>query len=103
MICSTPLFRIFLGVSEFLFLSPDLLEKTIDAAIDDHSFRRDDLEFVVAAREWSSIVTFGNFDLYKRQFEDVQKFFEPMLPEANQIGNEMIKTILMHSQDSKEA
>lgn len=79
------------------------IRKTIDAAIDDHSFRRDDLEFVVAAREWSSIVTFGNFDLYKRQFEDVQKFFEPMLPEANQIGNEMIKTILMHSQDSKEA
>lgn len=97
MICSTPLFRIFLGVSEFLFLTPGLLDKTIDAAIDDHSFRRDDLEFVVAAREWSSIVTFGNFDLYKRQFETVQKFFEPMLPEANQIGNEMIKTILQHS------
>ena len=97
MICSTPLFRIFLGVSEYLFLQPNLLEQTIDAAIDDHSFRRDDLEFVVSAREWSSIVSFQNFDLYKKQFETVQEFFKPMFPEANQIGNEMIKTILSHS------
>ncbi|CCK68062.1 prephenate dehydrogenase (NADP(+)) KNAG_0A03820 [Huiozyma naganishii CBS 8797] len=97
MICSTPLFRIFLGVSEYLFLTPAILEQTINAAMNDQSFRRDDLEFVVAAREWSSLVTFGNFDLYKRQFESVQKFFEPMFPEANVIGNEMIKTILKHS------
>lgn len=97
MICSTPLFRIFLGVSEYLFLTPGLLEQTIKAAIHDESFRDDDLEFVVSAREWSSIVTFSNFDLYKRQFEAVQKFFEPMFPEANKIGNEMLKTIASHS------
>lgn len=97
MICSTPLFRIFLGISEYLFLTPGLLEQTIKAAIHDESFREDDLEFVVSAREWSSIVTFANYDLYKRQFEVVQKFFEPMFPEANKIGNEMLKTIASHS------
>lgn len=96
MICSTPLFRIFLGVSEYLFLKPGLIEQTIDAAINDQSFRRDDLEFVVSAREWSSIVTFGNFDLYEKRFEEVQSFFEPMFKEANEIGNAMIKTILSH-------
>ncbi|CCH61456.1 hypothetical protein TBLA_0E04010 [Henningerozyma blattae CBS 6284] len=94
MICSTPLFRIFLGVSEYLFLKNDLFSATIDAAINDHSFRRDDLEFVLAAREWSTIVTFENFNLYKKQFELVQDFFKPMLPEANKIGNDMIKCIL---------
>lgn len=97
MICSTPLFRIFLGVSEYLFLSPGLLDQTINAAINDESFRTDDLEFVISAREWSSIVSFANFELYKRQFEEVQKFFEPMFPEANRIGNEMLKTIASHS------
>lgn len=97
MICSTPLFRIFLGVSEFLFLTNDLLDETIEAAIHDQSFRRDDLEFVISARTWSSIVTFGNFELYRKTFEEVQTFFEPMLPEANKVGNEMIKTILSHS------
>ncbi|CAR25886.1 hypothetical protein ZYGR_0A04590 [Zygosaccharomyces rouxii] len=98
MICSTPLFRVFLGVSEYLFLTPELFEKTIDAAINCESFRRDDLEFVVSAREWSSIVGFANFELYRKQFEQVQKFFEPMFPKANKVGNEMLKTIASHSQ-----
>ncbi|SCU87253.1 LAME_0D09362g1_1 [Lachancea meyersii CBS 8951] len=95
-ICSTPLFRIFLGVTEYLFMTPNLLETTIDAAIHQTAFRDDDLEFVIAARSWSSIVSFESYDLYRRQFEEVQEFFKPMLPEANVIGNEMIKTILRH-------
>ncbi|QLL30880.1 hypothetical protein HG536_0A06950 [Torulaspora globosa] len=97
MICSTPLFRVFLGVSEYLFLKPGLLEQTIKAAIHDESFRKDDLEFTISTREWSSIVTFANFDLYRRRFEEVQEFFKPMFPEANKIGNEMLKTIASHS------
>lgn len=96
-ICSTPLFRIFLGVTEYLFMTPQLLETTIDAAIDGEAFRADDLEFVIAARSWSSIVSYENYDLYRRKFEEVQEFFKPMFPEANVIGNEMIKTILRHS------
>ncbi|CDO95198.1 unnamed protein product [Kluyveromyces dobzhanskii CBS 2104] len=97
MICSTPLFRIFLGVSEYLFLTEGLLEQTIDAAINVKEFRADDMEFVIAARSWSSIVTYGDFELYRRKFEEVQQFFTPMFQEANIIGNEMIKTILEHS------
>lgn len=98
MICSTPLFKIFLGVSEFLFLKEGLLDETIDAAINITEFRADDMEFVIAARSWSSIVSFGSYELYKTQFEEVQEFFTPMFPAANKIGNEMIKTILSHSQ-----
>lgn len=92
-ICSTPLFRIFLGVSEYLFCSPGLLEKALNDSIDENSFRNDDLEFTIAARSWSNIVSFGSFELYKREFEATQRFFSPMLPEANALGNEMIKTI----------
>lgn len=97
MICSTPLFSIFLGVSEFLFLSPNLLEQTIEAALTDDLFRKDDLEFVIAAREWSSIISAENFPLYQKKFETVQSFFKSRFQEANVIGNEMIKTILSHS------
>ncbi|AEY99039.1 FAGR219Wp [Eremothecium gossypii FDAG1] len=96
MLCSTPLFRIFLGVSEYLFLAPGLLERTIVHAVDDSTFRADDLEFVAAARSWSQLISFGNFDLYRRQFEEVQRFFEPMFPDATRIGNAMIRTILAH-------
>lgn len=94
MICSTPLFRIFLGVTEYLFCTPGLLEECIDVAVDDSTFRQDDLEFTIAARNWASIIAFGNFELYRSTFEETQRFFQPKLSEANAIGNEMIRTIL---------
>jgi prephenate dehydrogenase (NADP+) len=68
MICSTPvcyhgdrlsscgctdilqLFRLWLGVTEYLFRNPELLEEALDTAIDDNTFRSDDLEFTFAAR-----------------------------------------------------
>lgn len=69
MICSTPvsrpfpnspgyfptltdlqLFRLWLGVTEYLFRKPHLLDEVISTAIEDQSFRRDDLEFTFAAR-----------------------------------------------------
>lgn len=93
MICSTPLFRIFLGVSEYLFCSPGLLEKALIDAVDAKAFRPDDLEFTIAARSWSSIISYGDYNLYRLEFEATQKFFEPMLAEANQVGNDMIKIL----------
>jgi prephenate dehydrogenase (NADP+) len=93
MICSTPLFRIFLGVTEYLFCSPGLLDKALNDAITDDNFRGDDLEFTMAANSWSDIISYGDFNLYRRKFESTQKFFEPMFAEATQMGNEMIKQL----------
>lgn len=103
-ICSTPLFRIFLGVTEYLFCTPGLLEECVEVAVNPNSFRNDDLEFVLAARNWSSIINFGNFELYKQEFEKTQKFLEHKFPEGNAMGNEMIKTILdrVKERESKE-
>lgn len=69
MICSTPvrflfwvygymgcltdvlqLFRLWLGVTEYLFRNPELLDEALDTACDDSTFRSDDLEFTFAAR-----------------------------------------------------
>ncbi|KAI9700762.1 MAG: prephenate dehydrogenase (NADP(+)) [Candelina mexicana] len=94
MICSTPLFRLWLGVTQYLFRKPDLLDEVIRIAIDDNSFRQDDLEFMVAARGWSDCVSFGNFDSYRDRFERIQKFFRPRFSDATRVGNEMIKAIL---------
>ena len=44
------LFRLWLGVTEYLFRTPGLLDEVISTAIEDNSFRRDDLEFTFAAR-----------------------------------------------------
>ncbi|EFQ97734.1 prephenate dehydrogenase [Nannizzia gypsea CBS 118893] len=94
MICSTPLFRLWLGVTEYLFQNEELLDEVIDTAIEDNTFRSDDLEFTFAARAWSDCVSFGDFESYRDRFEKIQSYFAPRFPEAVRIGNEMMKTIL---------
>ncbi len=98
MICSTPLFRLWLGVTEYLFRKPALLDDVIRIAIEDNTFRSDDLEFTFAARGWSDCVTFGDFESYRDRFQSTQKFFEPRFADATRVGNEMMKTILENTQ-----
>ncbi|PNS15752.1 hypothetical protein CAC42_4204 [Sphaceloma murrayae] len=93
MICSTPLFRLWLGITEYLFRDKDLLDEVVETAIHDNTFRADDLEFTFAARDWSDRVSFGNMDGYREKFESIQSYFAPRFPEATKVGNEMIKTI----------
>ena len=130
MICSTPVgnhlvlhqfpgdtntnkgqpFRLWLGVTEYLFRNPGLLDEAITTAIENHTFRADDLEFTFAARVsrfrrsyqvdelirrqgWSDCVSFGNFAAYKDRFERIQEYFRPRFHDATIIGNEMIKAL----------
>ncbi|KAI5287152.1 prephenate dehydrogenase (NADP(+)) [Ascosphaera aggregata] len=103
MICSTPLFRLWLGVTEYVFRNEDLLEDIMDIAMNDDTFRSDDLEFTFAARAWSDCVSFGDFDSYRDRFENIQNYFAPRFPEAVRLGNEMVKTILAKTEASKDA
>ncbi|KAI4135077.1 MAG: hypothetical protein LQ347_000972 [Umbilicaria vellea] len=100
MICSTPLFRLWLGVTEYLFRKPALLDEVINTAIEDNTFRSDDLEFTFAARGWSDCVSFGDFSSYRDRFEKIQTYFAPRFPEAIRVGNQMIKTILEKTERS---
>ncbi|KAF8811025.1 hypothetical protein BYT27DRAFT_6470937 [Phlegmacium glaucopus] len=93
-LAATPIFRLFLGVAEHLFLSPPLLSDSIRSALFDTWHRSDDLEFVVAARGWSQCVNFGIFEVYRRRFEETRKFFEGRFEEAGIVGSEMIKAVM---------
>ncbi|KAG6808734.1 hypothetical protein H0H92_003059 [Tricholoma furcatifolium] len=93
-LAATPIFRLFLGVAEYLFLSPAMLSSAIQSALFDTWHRSDDLEFVVAARGWSQCVSFGNFDLYERRFQEARAFFADRFEEGNKLGSEMIKAIM---------
>lgn len=44
------LFRLWLGITEYIYRSDELLSECIDTAFGDKSFRADDLEFTFAAR-----------------------------------------------------
>lgn len=94
MICSTPLFRLWLGVTENLFRNTERLDEALRIAVEDNTFRSDDLEFTFAARGWAECVSLGHFDTWRERFLETQKFFGPRFVEANQIGNAMIKAVL---------
>ncbi|KAK7040100.1 prephenate dehydrogenase (NADP(+)) [Paramarasmius palmivorus] len=93
-LAATPLFRLFLGVAEHLFLSPSLLDSAIRSAIYDTWHRSDDLEFVLAARGWSQCVNFGSFEVYKKRFGETRSFFESRFEEAGVLGSKMIKAVM---------
>lgn len=92
-LAATPVFRLWIGVCEYLFRSPTRVRSSVKAAIHDHDFRADDTEFVIAARGWAQAVQFGSFDLYKWRFEQTSAFFASRFEEANKIGAEMLKVV----------
>jgi hypothetical protein len=53
-----------LGITEYLFLKPDLLDECIDTAIVDNTFRADDLEFTFAARVSPAILSQHSLPLH---------------------------------------
>ncbi|KIK20827.1 hypothetical protein PISMIDRAFT_24113 [Pisolithus microcarpus 441] len=92
-LAATPVFRMWIGVAEYLFRSTERLNAALDVAVHDVTLRSDDLEFVIAARGWSQCVAFGNFELYRDRFERTAAFFESRFEEANKLGSAMIKAI----------
>ncbi|SPO02900.1 probable prephenate dehydrogenase (NADP) [Cephalotrichum gorgonifer] len=99
MLCSTPLFRIFLGVTEHLFRNKSMLDDAIRIAIEDLTFRSDDLEFTFAARAWAECVEVGHFETWRDRFMSTERFFQPRFKEAVVVGNRMMKAVLEDSTD----
>ncbi|KAL2206246.1 prephenate dehydrogenase [Sarocladium strictum] len=94
MLCSTPLFRLRLGVTEHLFRNDALLEEALITAVEDKTYRSDDLEFTFAARGWAECVCLGHFETWEKRFETTQKYFEPRFDEARIVGQQMMKRVL---------
>ncbi|KAI0780502.1 Prephenate dehydrogenase [Trametes elegans] len=98
-LAATPIFRLWIGVAEYLFRSEARLDAALHAALYETSHRSDDLEFVVAARGWSQCISFGNFELYKERFMHTAGFFESRFEEATKVGSAMIQALMDSSAD----
>lgn len=93
LICQTPQYQLFLGITEYLFRNPDLLEESIQTALFNKEMRRDDLEFHTAVREWSTIIENGDSAGYKNKFEKTRAFFNDRLEEGMKRSDELIKRL----------
>ena len=93
LICQTPLFRLRLGIAEYLFRNPELLEESVKTALFDKGIRGDDLEFHTGVREWASIISHRDTEGYKQQFDTTREFFKDRIPEGMKRSNELIKRL----------
>jgi len=99
-LAATPIFRMLLGVSEYLFRSPERLDHAILAALSDNTYRANDLEFVIAARGWSQCISFGSFEIYQKRFTETSTFFESRFEDATKFGTAMLQAIMDSSPSS---
>ncbi|ORX58338.1 hypothetical protein DM01DRAFT_1218678 [Hesseltinella vesiculosa] len=93
MVCQTPLFRLWMGITEYLFRNDSMLEDTIQAALYRKETRSDDMEFVTCARGWAECVDLGSMHAYEKRFTDTASFFQDRFAESNVVGNKMIAMI----------
>ncbi|KAI0093716.1 Prephenate dehydrogenase [Irpex rosettiformis] len=100
-LAATPIFRLWIGVAEYLFRNPHRLDAAIQAALYDTSHRSNDAEFVIAARGWSQCISFGSFELYKTRFTQTAEFFQSRFEEATKVGSAMIQAIMDSSTNGK--
>ncbi|KAF8943565.1 prephenate dehydrogenase (NADP(+)) [Haplosporangium gracile] len=103
MVCQTPLFRFWLGISEYLFLNEDFLQDAMQAALYEKEIREDDMEFMMSARGWQECIALGNMEGYRVRFEDTAQFFKSRFGEAAVIGKQMIEMITRKTNPSPTA
>ncbi|GAA5807190.1 hypothetical protein MFLAVUS_000545 [Mucor flavus] len=93
MVCQTPLFRMWMGITEYLFRNPVMLDEAINAALYRKEIRPDDMEFVTCARGWAESVSLGSMEGYQKRFEETADFFKDQFAESTLVGNRMISMI----------
>lgn len=95
-VCHTPPFRLRLGIVEYLFKNPKMLEESLQVACFDKQNRSDDLEYVIAVREWATIIQHGDLNGYLQKFEQVQTYFKDRLEAAHQKSENLISLLKSH-------
>merc|ERR1712211_173926 len=64
LVCETPVFRLRLGIAEYLFTNEKMLSESIRTACYDKSIRGDDFAFTASVREWTTIISHGDSEWY---------------------------------------
>eukprot|EP01059_Diplonema_ambulator_P005804 TRINITY_DN15591_c0_g1_i1.p1 TRINITY_DN15591_c0_g1~~TRINITY_DN15591_c0_g1_i1.p1 ORF type:complete len:442 (+),score=132.60 TRINITY_DN15591_c0_g1_i1:93-1328(+) len=93
LVCETPVFRLRLGIAEYLFTDEKMLTESIDTACYDKSIRADDFEFTAAVREWTTVITHGDTTGYCEQFEQTSSYFSDRLADGLKMSTKLIERL----------
>ncbi|KAJ9448887.1 putative prephenate dehydrogenase [Diplonema papillatum] len=92
-VCETPIFRLRLGIAEYLFSNEQMLRDSIHTACFDKSIRADDFEFTAAVREWCTIILHNDSAGYAAQFEQGRSFFADRLADGVAMSTKLIRRL----------
>ncbi|OMH83916.1 Prephenate dehydrogenase [NADP(+)], partial [Zancudomyces culisetae] len=87
LVCQTPPFRLWLGIIEYLFCNDDLLNESINAALNDKYTQAEDLVFFASVLGWEQCINLRSFDGYEKRFNETKEFFQHRLTEARGISS----------------
>ncbi|KAJ2774904.1 prephenate dehydrogenase (NADP(+)) [Coemansia nantahalensis] len=93
LICQTPPFRMWLGIVEYLFCNADMLEESIETALNDRYTQAEDLVFYTAVSGWGQCIALGSFEGYRERFEKTAEFLRPKLEEGKDLSTMIIKKL----------
>jgi len=93
LVCQTPPFKLRVGMAEYLFRNNDLLNESIDTALNDLSIRKDDLAFHTAVQEWAHIVESKDLKAYERHFLKTKAFLSDRLDAGRAISSLLIERL----------
>ncbi|KAJ1982609.1 prephenate dehydrogenase (NADP(+)) [Dimargaris xerosporica] len=83
LICQTPPFRLWLGITEYCFKNREILEESMEAALTDQDIHVEDL----------SCIQLGSFEGYNLRFQDTAAFFQSRFDEGKSNSTAMINLI----------
>ncbi|KAJ2637334.1 prephenate dehydrogenase (NADP(+)) [Coemansia sp. RSA 1286] len=93
LICQTPPFRMWLGIVEYLFCNEEMLEESIQTALEDRYTQAEDLVFYTAVTGWGQCIALGSFDGYRERFEKTAKFLGHKLEEGKDLSTMILKKL----------
>ncbi|KAJ2290205.1 prephenate dehydrogenase (NADP(+)), partial [Coemansia sp. RSA 2706] len=100
LVCQTPPFRMWLGIVEYLFCNQDMLEESIETALEDRYTQAEDLVFYTAVTGWGQCIELGSFEGYQERFEKTAEFLRPKLAEGKDLSTMILKKLTNKQQQS---
>ncbi len=93
LICQTPLYRLRVGIVEYLHNHSELYKNSIAAFLNSSAIEKDDSEFCDAANTWADIIQKRDTKEYDHTFSMVKEFFASRLDEAKKKSDALIDRI----------
>ncbi|KAI8322077.1 NAD(P)-binding protein [Martensiomyces pterosporus] len=93
LICQTPPFRMWLGIVEYLFCNEEMLEESIETALEDRYTQAEDLVFYTAVTGWGQCIELGSFEGYRERFERTAEFLSHKLEEGKDLSTMILKKL----------